>query len=391
MPERYVVGMNNVRFQRPLQRLRRCNETVVDACEPDRVAPADKTLPTAGCCAIIPCEICVELDLLGTIYNAIATWDGDQWTAVINGIDVAFYWDQPADCSFFVYFDGVEVYEAPRCLTPEEEAAGVIVPTDCRSPSGSVTVTVGADSGTLSWFVVFDRTLARLEKNTERCADYWCGNCDCICEEMCATITAAGGDYGGVSCRTILTLNAFDDCDDFTPTWSGTVDCLIGKFDIVISIVRATVAETGIAVGDCKLLYEVYDYDEFGDPNTEKIPTAIVDTSTKVLTCSTMAYEISLQGYTITGSCLRCDECVDPPIDCGECTFIVRNVPTDGLVWTLVTGCSGVYCTCGGATTTQTVLPNKTPDFDGELYYCPCDLPAASAPGDPTSVTCDEE
>ena len=131
MPERYVVGMNNVRFQRPLQRLRRCNETVVDACEPDRVAPADKTLPTAGCCAIIPCEICVELDLLGTIYNAIATWDGDQWTAVINGIDVAFYWDQPADCSFFVYFDGVEVYEAPRCLTPEEEAAGIIVPTDC--------------------------------------------------------------------------------------------------------------------------------------------------------------------------------------------------------------------------------------------------------------------
>ena len=116
-----------------------------------------------------------------------------------------------------------------------------------------------------------------------------------------------------------------------------------------------------------------------------------MDVSTKVFTCSTMAYEISLQGYTITGSCLRCDECVDPPIDCGECSFIVRNVPKDGLVWTLVDGCSGVYCTCGGATTTQTVLPNKTPDFDGELYYCPCDLPAASAPGDPTSVTCDEE
>lgn len=376
MPEWFVKGMGNIRFQAPPEKMSRCNETLVDAC--------DTESGTHGCCSIIPCEVCVQLVTDEDTFKATATWDGDEWTASVDGHAVRIYWQDMYECELVVLFDDVEVSVSPKCADYGELAA------ECRDPSGSVTVAVYGGEAELSWFLVVDRPIDRLPKTDTACADHWCGTCDCICEELCVSVFIDQDP----PCLGILTLDDFYQCE-IAPRWTGTIQCQDGDVEVSVSISRAMYDDEyeGIIEGDCVLLVEATEIDSSGY-RFPKIPDAIVDESTKVVDCPSLTFAVYFEGMTITGSCLRCGECSSEIIDCGFCTFFAVSVPKPGgfdLIWTQTNGddCD-LPCTCGGANTAQTPRPARAPTFFGETAYCDCALPSGFNPSDPTEIECNE-
>lgn len=378
-------------FQRPLQRLKRCNETVVEACELDRTDPSVKTKPTAGCCSIIPCDICVVLTVDGTVYSGTAVWDGvEEWTATLNGKPIVLYWDTPHDCEFIVEYDGVEVYSAKRCPpSPGDDQA------DCREPAGSVTFDVVIEavsvSHTLEWFIPPIQSLSRLPKNTERCADHWCGNCDCVCQEICVSVFVDQDP----PCLGVLTLEGFNECTDTSLVYFGTVTCQDGDVEITVTITRADEddEDLGIIAGDCVIVVESTEIDSEGF-RSPKTPSAIPGETTHVVTCPNFIFTAAFDNLFIRGSCLGCEECSSELIECGYCIFFAVNVPKPGgfdLIWTQLGGVNCEFtCTCGGANTFQQARPARTPSFFGELAYCACELPRPYNPSDPTEFECNE-
>jgi hypothetical protein len=356
--------------------MRRCNETLVDAC--------DTGSGTHGCCSIIPCDICVELVTDDDIFKATATWDGDEWTASVDGHEVRIFWQDLYQCELVVLFDGLEVSASPKCADYGETAA------DCRDPSGQVTVAVYGGEAELSWFLVVDRQIDRLPKTDTSCADHWCGNCDCLCEEICVTVRIEQDE----PCLGILTLEDFYQCE-VAPRWTGTVQCQDGDVEVSLTITRAAYDDEylGIIEGDCVILAEATEVDFYGYRNP-KIPRAITDVSTPTTDCPNLNFVASFEGMEITGSCLRCGECSSEIIDCGFCTFFAVTDPKPGpvvYIWTQLEGddCE-LPCTCGGANSFQTPRPARTPTFFGELAYCSCAIAQPFNPGDPTSLICDE-
>jgi hypothetical protein len=130
--------------------------------------------PAAGCCAVIPCDICLIWTIDNypddpTITNGIMTWSGSRWTGSVSGITVEAYWDLRKHCVFFLEADGVVVFSATKC--PPLDSEGMIIETDqptigCRAPSGETTIErqIGYDEteiGVLSWEIPIEHEVAR--------------------------------------------------------------------------------------------------------------------------------------------------------------------------------------------------------------------------------------
>lgn len=181
-------------------KLLKCSERKSNSCD---------LTETDGCCAIIPCTLCLEFFVApGTYSYGEAPFASSSWSGSVAGAAFVAYWEQDyqsGECEFIVAVDGIIVYRK-SCY----EGA------DCRDPSGSTTVTIGSDSGTLSWSVYESRPLEYIQDPDTNCRTYFCDDCDCSCECLCVTVTPEGGSaVSGDICDTAYACDA--------PLWEGEV------------------------------------------------------------------------------------------------------------------------------------------------------------------------
>ena len=242
--------------------LNRCSERTSNDCDPTE---------TDGCCAVIPCTLCVQFDA-DSISYATAEFTEDGWYATIAGASFRGYWErnyETGDCEFNVSIDGEIVF------------TGTCYDLTCRDPAGATYTTIGDSSGILSWAVYEPRKLEYVQDEETNCTTHFCDDCECSCECLCVTITEpdttiTNGEICDVSYE----------CDP--PLWEGTV----GDFVLSLALGR----------------------DEYG----RCIITAIVDGEEQepVLApgCNGMSASITLADYTlIEVVCKRCD-CVGPSV-----------------------------------------------------------------------------
>lgn len=181
-------------------KIKKCSEFIANCEQPE----------TDGCCAVIPCSLCLEFNPYTgpTVYGS-AEFNGTAWTGEIAGIAFVGYWqrDLYGECAFYVTLSGEIVYT----LSCYEGA-------DCKDPGDSAEVTIGYDTGTLTWTKVLHRPLALVTDYETNCKRHFCGECDCSCLTLCATLTTP-------YCCTVkfqLTDTAYE-CDG--PVWSGSGTC----------------------------------------------------------------------------------------------------------------------------------------------------------------------
>lgn len=132
---------------------------------------------------------------------------------------------QFGECEYVVMVNGEEVLRE----TCYEGAS-------CRYPGGSVGVTVGYDSGTLTWTKRDPRPLPLIVNPDTGCNDFFCGDCRCTCRALCVEVSEVLF-YNGIAYATDtysgeLGDTAYSDCDP--PVWSGT----IGSFTIRLALDR---------------------------------------------------------------------------------------------------------------------------------------------------------
>lgn len=193
-------------------RLKPCQERTVAACD---------TVPTDGCCGVIPCKLCLEWQVYGEVSQyGSAEFADSSWTGTVDGMSFVAYWERNYDdeCEFVVELDGEEVYRA-NCY----EGAS------CRSPGGEADVSTEYIEGTLVWSTFEPRELQVVVDPDTGCRDFFCGDCRCSCECLCVNITEYGGDVVTLSGELCDVAYA---CDP--PTWEGT----IGYYELSLTLGR---------------------------------------------------------------------------------------------------------------------------------------------------------
>lgn len=194
------IGMGPIWLQVPEKKLARCSEFHTEPCDP---------VPTDQCCAVIPCTYCIWLVPYGEEQEnapyGVAEFDTDAWIGTVDGHSVVMFWRRnvyTGVCEFVVLFDGDEV----ASLDCSEGT--------CRDSSGSVQI--GDDL--LVWERLDSQPLP-YRKNEDGCTEWFCGDCECTCKELCARVTAISPAF------TELGTLELDDyasaCNG--PVWSGSV------------------------------------------------------------------------------------------------------------------------------------------------------------------------
>jgi hypothetical protein len=268
MPPRYLRKASSTP-------LKPCSEFMVEACD---AAPADQ------CCGVLPCTLCLEWEVYGeaTAYGS-AAFTGSTWEGPVGGLSFLSYWErsQYDECEYVVLLDGEEVYRE----TCYQGAS-------CRYPGGSVGVTVGYDSGTLTWTKRDPRPLPLVVDPDTGCNDFFCGDCRCSCRALCVEVREVLS-YGGIMYAVDtysgeLGDTAYSDCEG--PVWSGT----IGNFTIRLAL----------------------DRDDYG--NCIVRATANGEETTALVTgCDDMSGTVELyDGSSFTFRCKDCDNC---PTVIGNC------------------------------------------------------------------------
>lgn len=190
-------------------KLKKCQERRSDSC----------STQTDGCCAVIPCRLCLEWYTYGEPETGTSDLGTDSWVGEVAGIDFEAYWRRNYDtgeCEFIVIFGGIEVYRA----TCYQGAS-------CRNPQGTAEATIEYESGTLSWEVHRPRELALIDDPDTGCRTHFCDECHCSCECLCLTLTEYSGEVKtGEACDTAY------DCDP--PLWAGSV----GYYTLEIALGR---------------------------------------------------------------------------------------------------------------------------------------------------------
>ena len=80
-----VVGAKHWQVGSPTA-LKKCSEIIVDSCDP---------AVTGGCCAVVPCTYCLELDLYGQARKFGKTaWSGFEWPGTVDGMSFIAYWEK---------------------------------------------------------------------------------------------------------------------------------------------------------------------------------------------------------------------------------------------------------------------------------------------------------
>lgn len=271
-------------------KLKKCQERRSDSCSDE----------TDGCCAVIPCTLCLEWQTdNGTSYGS-AVFSETMWTGAVGGHTFNAYWERNeyGICEFVVVYGDTEVYRAD-C----DNGAS------CRNPNGEAAATVDYEDGTLHWSVYEPRELQLIDDPDTGCRTYFCDDCRCSCDEICVDVSEViYGDFTDTYSGTLA--NIAYPCDP--PVWAGPV----GNFNLSLSLGR----------------------DEYGQ--CILIPVVNGNEQEPVLApgCASMAATIELtDGSTIT---VRCKQC-DCPETIGNCICGRPLGPTMQLLWSSGNGTHG--------------------------------------------------
>ena len=158
------------------------------------------------------------------------------------------------ECYFKVNLDGEEVY-AKTC--PEGQS--------CRDSSDEAEVIIDYEAGTLRWIKQEYRPLEYRIDDVTGCKTYFCGDCECTCECLCATVK----DSTGLTIATGEICDTAYPCDG--PIWAGT----IGGYEISLALAHDIYGEcvivptidgiegSGILVAGCKTISATIELDGY--------------------------------------------------------------------------------------------------------------------------------
>jgi len=232
----------------PLHPVKMLRHNPIKKCSETHLIPCSG-IETVSCCKIVPCDYCLtfivygEADRHGTAVLNKAT---GIWSGTIAGVAFVAWWERSAYgvCEFVVTLNDVEVYR---------EACGSAYGPSCRDASDSAEVTIGYDSGTLSWEKLLKRPLPHVVPYGE-CLTQFCGSCECTCECLCISIRDAVTIEGVKHTSSGEICDAsYNDCD--APVWSGTVTNPLAEtsYDFDLTLERDEYGEcvlTGTIGGD---------------------------------------------------------------------------------------------------------------------------------------------
>jgi len=304
------VGLGPVAYQ--VDPIRKCDEKVIDSCKTSH-----------RCCAVISCEYCLEWIPYGEepILGSASSTDDGGITGEVNGMQFRAEWQREVyanACQLWVYVDDVLQAIIPLCGD-----TGVT----CRNLSYSLGQLVTqndeegyeTEPGELVWTRKEKRPLP-YRKDETLCTQHFCGNCECTCRTLCATIyvpMTPGEPESDVTCKTeIGEIPYSSDCSG--PVWGEVVVCDGRTFDLEFSIGRDE--ETG----DC-IFIATSNYDTFEFPLAD---------------CNDIDFTITVEdGVQITVVCADCGcEEEDPVVTCcfgrnlaGELSLTILNTETGGL------------------------------------------------------------
>lgn len=265
-------GLGPKWWQKPGNKLQKCSERKSEWCDPTE---------TDGCCAVIPCMYCLELEIygVGTQYGE-AEFSETGWLGSVGGGSFFGFWEvgyESGECEFVVHWNGEEVYRK-GCADGQS----------CRDSSDETAVVVDYEDATLRWVKHDYRPLMYVKDPDTNCTIHFCGDCECTCECLCVALVMENGTrYREEFCDF-----AYGPC--LAPVWAGA----IGGKEVSITLRRDSYT------GGC-LVVLVVDGEEYD-------PIEIVD-------CKTLNGSLVLPDYSeLSFSCkiCNCDEPVLYPCEC---------------------------------------------------------------------------
>lgn len=234
-------GLGPKWWQQPDNKLKKCSERFTEWCDP---------VETDGCCAIIPCMYCLELEIYGEETQHGDTEFGTMgWVGSVGGGEFFGFWEvgyESGVCEFVVHWNGEEVYRK-SCADGQS----------CRDSSDEVAVVADYEDAVLRWVKHEYRPMPYVKDPDTDCTTHFCGTCECTCRCLCMLlIDADGRRYREEFCD-----SAYSEC--LGPVWAGTiggkeVSLALGRDQYTGNcIVTATVdgiEQDPIEIGDCKTL-----------------------------------------------------------------------------------------------------------------------------------------
>ena len=250
-------GLGPKWWQRRGNKLQKCAERKSEWCDPTE---------TDGCCAVIACTYCLELEAYGGgIKYGTADFATEGWEGTVNGNSFFGYWEKNYDgiCEFIVVFNGAEVYR--------ESCEGG---QSCRDSSDETEVVVDYEDYTLRWIKHEPLPLPYIDDPDSGCKTWFCGVCECSCNCLCVTITEPNSTV-----TTGEICNSAYECQG--PRWEGT----IGYYDLALTLAR----------------------DSYGNCILESMVNGEAQDAVAVTGCKDMTATITLyDGTTIVVACKIC-------------------------------------------------------------------------------------
>jgi hypothetical protein len=208
-------------------KLKKCSEFISPACNP---------VPTDGCCAVIPCSYCLTWDpYTGSTLYGTAEWTGTGWSGTVGGAAFVGYWEvgyASGECEFVVTLNGDEVYRVD-CYGGQS----------CRDSSDSVDAEIGGITGTLTWQKILHRPLEYVADPESYCVTHFCGECECACNMLCATL------IGADCCELRFVMSDVSyPCDG--PEWYGSGMCGDTLYEATVRLTRRDYDGACIIGGD---------------------------------------------------------------------------------------------------------------------------------------------
>lgn len=268
-------GLGPKWWQKPENKLKKCSERFTEWCDPTE---------TDGCCAVIPCMYCLELEIYGQgIHYGEAEFPegGMGWAGSVGGGSFFGFWEvgeYSGKCEFVVQWNGEEVY---RKSCPDGQS--------CRDSSDEAAVVIDYEDATLRW-IKHEYLPIEYVKDESGCTVHFCDDCECTCEELCVLVSEVldidYGDFRETYYGEIA--NAAYPC--LPPVWQGVV----GSYDL------------SIALGS----------DEYGRCIISPTVNGIEQASVLAPGCTELDSTITLEdGSRISVKCKKCD-CVEVIGDC---------------------------------------------------------------------------
>lgn len=214
-------GLGPKWWQKPENKLRKCSERKSPWCDPTE---------TDGCCAVIACMYCLELEIYGgpAVSPGIAEFTGMGWEGSVGSGSFFGFWEvgyESGKCEFVVQWNGEEVYRK-SCDDGQS----------CRDSSDEAGVVIEYEEAILRWSKHEYLPLEYIKDPDTGCTMHYCDDCECSCDALCVEV------------REVLPLG--EGYDDFVDTYSGEIaniaySCLppvwagpVGNFDLSFALER---------------------------------------------------------------------------------------------------------------------------------------------------------